>query len=178
MSNGTIKSTVPRYIDPRKFAQQGIDLKGEMAVSGFQRLVEAGVGLQQVYLDLQFYVDTDHANERVVRGSVRADIDMQCQRCLDTVSSTIECTVALGIVWSEESAQSLPSYLDPWIVGEDDADLCAMVEDELLLSLPYVALHEENCVDPSTMSDTADNESTEYTNPFQVLESLKGKIKK
>src|SRR5690606_35699247 len=101
------------------------------------------------------------------------------QRCLTPVSKPVECDISLAIVWTEEEAKALPKHLDPWIVEEISADFFEMVEEELLLSLPPVAYHEEQCVDPELFqSGEPVVVKHEKKNPFQVLEQLKSSPKK
>jgi uncharacterized protein len=59
-------------------------------------------------------------------------------------------------------------------VEEGQVDLYAMVEDELLLSLPAVAYHQEACVGPALFSSGEPVNEKQGKNPFQILEQLKG----
>jgi len=115
--------------------------------------------------------------KKIVTGHVQAKLALLCQRCLNPVTVSVESNISLGIVWDEEHAQSLPESLDPWIVGEGAADLYDMIEEEMLLSLPAVAYHEELCVDSKLFSSGQPVEVKKEKNPFQVLEQLKSSPK-
>ena len=125
----------------------------------------------------------DSQRRRIVQGSLEAEVELQCQRCLGGMMASVSSSFELGVVSSDERARQLPSELEPFIAGEDSADLWALVEDELLLALPAYPLHErEDC--PATAeleafepkADEAGNESEvgeRRENPFKVLEGLK-----
>lgn len=167
---------LPKQGDPRKFAQQGISLQGFVPVAALSRLVSV---VQEttgdVQVDLAFGLNEE--KKKVVTGHATADLTLVCQRCLEKVTVPVQSDISLAIVWDEEQAQALPEYLDPWIVGEGSADLFEMIEEELLLSLPAVAYHEEPCVDRQLFTSGKPVEVKKEKNPFQVLEQLKGSPK-
>lgn len=168
---------LPKQGDPRKFAQQGISLDGSVPVAALPRLVSAlqeDSGEIQVSLVFGF----NEEKKKVVTGRAAAELVLVCQRCLDKVSVPVESNISLGIAWDEEEAEKLPDYLDPWITGEGVADLYDMIEEEMLLSLPKVAYHEELCVDRKLFSSGKPIEVKKTKNPFQVLEQLKSSPKK
>jgi uncharacterized protein len=166
-----------RQADPRKFAQQGVSIEGFIPVSELPRLVdtvESSEGDVTVRLDFKI----DEEGKKIVKGKIKANLTLECQRCLEPVTLAVESDLALGIVWDEEAAKGLSESLDPWITGEGLADLYDMVEEEVLLSLPAVAYHPEPCIDTTLYSSgdaNVDIEVKKEKNPFQVLEQLKKK---
>ncbi len=168
---------LPKQADPRKFAQQGISLQGFIPVTELPRLVDAvEESTGEVQVELAFGISVE--KKKVVTGHASAELILVCQRCLDKVNVPVESNISLGIVWDEEDAEKLPEYLDPWITGEGVADLYDMIEEEMLLSLPKVAYHEELCVDRQLFSSGKPVEVKKTKNPFQVLEQLKSSPKK
>lgn len=176
MFKTTSLKPLPQQADPRKFAQQGISIQGLVAVNTLPRLVDA---LQDtsgnLQVDLAFGIN--EGKKKVVTGRAAADLTLVCQRCLENVTVPVESDISLAIVWDEEEAEKLPESLDPWIVGEGLADLYEMIEEEMLLSLPAVAYHEEPCVDRQLFSSGKPVEVKKVKNPFQVLEQLKSSPK-
>ncbi|MCP8898561.1 YceD family protein [Gilvimarinus xylanilyticus] len=179
MSQAPSNQSLPRRGDPRKYAQQGVELAGTVDLEELPRLKEVVEDKASFNVVLSFGVDEDH--KRVLEGTVEGEVALICQRCLDIVKKPLRGDIRLGIVWSEDQARALPRDLDPWIVGEGAADFYDIVEEELLLSLPAVAYHDHACV-PSEhfVSEAPDAKADEKPkqNPFQVLEQLKGTPKK
>lgn len=176
MLNTPLLKPLPKQGDPRKFAQQGISLEGFVPVAALPRLAEAvQEATGNVQVDLVFGINEE--KKKVVTGHATADLALVCQRCLEKVSVPVKSDISLAIVWDEEAAEALPEYLDPWIAGEGVADFYNMIEEELLLSLPAVAYHEEPCVDRQMFTSGKPVEVKKTKNPFQVLEQLKSSPK-
>ncbi|HEX7764359.1 MAG TPA: YceD family protein [Cellvibrio sp.] len=176
MFKTTSHKALPRQADPRKFAQQGVSLEGIIPTSELPRIVEATESSEgEVQVKLEFKLSEE--GRRVVVGHAHADMVLICQRCLEPVTVPVESDISLGIVWDEEAAAKLPPHFEPWIAGEGMADLYDMIEEELLLSLPAVAYHEEPCIDSKLYSSGKPVEVKREKNPFQVLEQLKSSPK-
>ncbi len=180
MSNTPSASPLPRQIDPRKFAQQGIEISGSIELSDLSRLGELLFSSKgQVDAHLTFGI----GEQRIlnVAGRIDACVENICQRCLGGVSVELNCELNLAILWKEEDAQNLPKHFDPWIVGEGQTDIYQIVEDELLLSLPIVSYHDYECV-PNTYFSAGEEEASRVieqeprVSPFQALEQLKGSL--
>lgn len=182
MLNAPSNSPLPRQLDPRKFAQQGIEIEGVVALSELTRLSEMLFSKEgSVYASLVFGIGEQRTLN--VIGHIEASVNNVCQRCLDAVPVVISCDISLAILWKEEHAERLPKNYEPWIIGEGQTDIYQIIEDELLLSLPIVSYHNEECV-PHAYFSSGEAEAEKViaataaeTNPFQVLEQLKGSLK-
>lgn len=159
----------PNRIDPRVAAEQQKRVQGNIPSSLLQRLSDAVSKLGTVEADLSFF--RDEQGRYRVTGSLRADVQMQCQRCMQDYDLPVEASVDAAIVWSDEQARQLPAELDPW-VADEYLDLIGAVEDEMLLSLPAMPVHKlEACSGPARYSSRAQEETA--NKPFAGLEVLK-----
>ena len=177
MSDAPSQPYLPRQVDPRKFAQKGINLSGRIPLSQLPRLSEAvQSGAEEVEVQVEFGVDQQRA--KTLKGHAKASVSVICQRCLQPTQLILDANIALAVVWTEEQAQNLSKDLDPWILEEGPADLYEAIEEELLLVLPMVAYHEEQCIDATALSagEVVQDEAVS-DNPFKVLEQLKGSPK-
>lgn len=184
MSSTPSTSVLPRHIDPRKFAQQGLSINGEVTLSALERLVPLLASVRgEVQSDLDFSVDEQGI--RVVDGVIDAKLELVCQRCLGACEQSLSLPIRLGIVWNDEQAARLTKARDPWLLADEgQTDIYQMIEEELILGLPIVAYHESDCV-ASSLYQAGEIEETgktgqatnlvenETTNPFQALQSLK-----
>ncbi len=73
---------------------------------------------------------------------VSAKVELVCQRCLDNVAYALKSKTTLTVVRDDEEAKRLLKELEPLLVDDDELDLYQLVEEELSLALPSVALHE------------------------------------
>ena len=131
--------------------------------------------------DLSFSFDSER--RRVIRGRLEAVVQVQCQRCLETMELNLRSEFVLGVVESDEMAGQLPAELEPLIAEGREIDLHVMIEDELIMALPPFPVHDEgDC--PAVVTLTAINAEadqrvaeagSERDNPFSVLAGLTGK---
>ncbi|WP_157954445.1 YceD family protein [Saccharospirillum mangrovi] len=127
--------------------------------------------------ELDFFQDEEH--RRIVTGTVRGQVELECQRCLQPMVQPLDSRFRLAIVYNDEMAKALPADDEPLLLLPDESlDPASIVEEELLLSLPLQAMHSEaECRIQTEFKPETDDTSTatEPTrdNPFQVLASLK-----
>jgi uncharacterized protein len=175
------KKIDPQHLDALAFARDAVCLQGESGLTDWPRLaveqqgdtMAAGAvvwqlegrtvaqsgGVDQIWLDL--------------RASVQ--LPMQCQRCLTPVLETVKAERSFRFVADEATAAALDDEAEEDIlVISRDFDALALVEDELILSLPLVPLHEV-CPEAVPMSamDPEFELAAERPNPFGVLAGLK-----
>lgn len=183
MPGPPLNKRLPRRVDPRKFAHQGVELEGQIPGADMPRLTEAVSRIEApVYAKLHFAID--EGGYRTVSGPLHAKVSLVCQRCMGETQLEIDSQLAVGVVTSDERSKQLPRSLEPWLIDseESEADLYAVVEDELLLDLPMVVYHDYQCIDEELYSagDAATEAASQKSkrNPFQVLEQLKDGKKK
>ncbi len=165
---------LPKRVDPRKLAEREVQLHGSVDLKSMPELLSLLVDDEgEVSVELSFALDEQKL--RTVKGQATARVRQQCQRCLDPVEVELEAEFSLAVVLNEEQAKNLPRYYDPLLV-EEDVVLAELVEEELILSLPAVAYHQDCDVQLSYGEGEAEpSEQDEKPNPFSVLASLKQK---
>ncbi len=160
---------LPLVINPRKLAEKNVEFTGQLAAKLFIRFEEHELGeLSPVDVRLHFFIDEQ--GYRVIKGSLTASIQMTCQRCLTLVEKSLLANWLLAVVKDEAQADRLPSIYEPYFQTDAKMSLVALIEEELLLSLPPVATHEE-C--KSIKFKQKALVIKEKPNPFDVLKVLK-----
>lgn len=169
---------LPVHIDPIRMADTRRLLEGRIALAEMVRL---GESLQdsagEVTVSLEFGIDNEGI--RFMRGRIQAEVSLECQRCLETLRFPIDSEFALAMVRSTVEAEALPSHYEPLLVEGEPLFLRDIIEDELLLALPIVPMHESDECSVGTASEQAaggmrkDNGTAEKANPFAVLANLK-----
>src|SRR5262249_18497786 len=96
-----------------------------------------------------------------------------CQRCLDVLDVVVDSTTRLGLVADEADVGTIPEDLEPVLAPEGRISIGELVEEELLLALPIVPLHEEECaVAPSVPLARDEPEEQTTQRPFEQLGEL------
>jgi len=117
------------------------------------------------------------AGERFLHVKAQADVALECQRCLSFFNTTIEAANVLQVVGSEaalDDGQDLDPEATERIVGSERLDVLALIEDELILNLPYVPMHDVCPSLPGSFVSSDDPAADAVRpSPFAVLSKLK-----
>lgn len=175
------KKLDPQHLDVLAFARDAKALQGAGALADWPRLLVEQHGdtltAGAVHWQLQGRMVPQSGGADPIGLDLRASVQlpMQCQRCLTPVLETVLAERSFRFVADEATAAALDDEAEEDIlVISRDFDALALVEDELILSLPLVPLHEV-CpeVVPMSAVDPEFEEAAERPNPFGVLASLK-----
>jgi uncharacterized protein len=175
------KKLDPKHLDLLSFARDAVSLQGEGFLTDWPRLAD-----EQFSKDISAGAVFWHLQGRTVPQTGAADqiwldlrasvkLPLQCQRCLTPVLETVEAERSFRFVADEATAAALDDEAEEDIlVISRDFDALALVEDELILSLPLVPLH-AICPEkvPMSAADPEFEEAAERPNPFGILASLK-----
>ena len=171
------KVKLPLTIDSLRAAQKSLDYAGVYTAEQATRLAESVESVDgDIEAELSFFID----NQRLVvlKGKATVPVTLLCQRCNQPYAYTVQATYCFSPVKNDEQAEALPAGYEPVDVDEfGEIDLLALTEDELILSLPIVPVHEhEHCeVSDAEMTFGELPPEAEKPNPFAVLASLKQK---
>ena len=98
-----------------------------------------------------------------------------CQRCLEAMDVAVESRVRVGLIGAQAEVSRVPEDLEPMLAPEGRVSIGELVEEELLLALPIVPLHEdagECAVTASTPRITDRQEQPATQRPFERLGEL------
>jgi len=111
----------------------------------------------------------------VAEMSLAGTARLQCQRCMQAMELGIESTTNLALILAEADAAEVPDELEPVLAREGRISTGELVEEELLLALPIVPLHEElaECAVPPAAPLIAEEGPEHVTQrPFEGLAEL------
>lgn len=119
---------------------------------------------------------TGSRGEPLLSLSVQASPLVECQHCLGLFNYQIDVQTLLEIVKSEQDLENdvdsegeIDYDANEKVLASTQLDVLDLVEDELILALPYVAKH-EICPD---QADLPEDNLEKKPSPFAVLEKLK-----
>ena len=171
------KVKLPLTLDPVRTAQKRLDYQGIYTPDQVERVAESVVSVDSdVECTMSFAVD----NQRlaVLQGTADVQVTLMCQRCNQPFPQAVHVSYCFSPVSSDDQAEALPEAYEPVDVNDfGEIDLLAVIEDELILALPVVPVHDsEHCeVSDADMVFGKLPEEAEKPNPFAVLASLKRK---
>jgi len=171
--------TLPASIDPIQLAERGARLTGTLSLKSMPRLVQACLdGSGDVHVDLSFE-RSEGEGLYEMRGDLSVTLRVLCQRCLDEMDFGLEVSPRLMFMRAGDNPALLELEADVMAVDKPLL-LSSVVEDELLLAMPMVPLHDLNkCPGKVHVAGAASpaKESVKVEkvkkNPFSVLSELK-----
>ncbi|MGB7550298.1 MAG: YceD family protein, partial [Chromatiaceae bacterium] len=110
-----------------------------------------------------------------LRGEIAARLVLTCQRCLGALTWDVNAPLELALISGLDEARLLPEELDPLLVSEASIRLLDLIEDELLLALPQIAMHEPGeCAPPGQEAMEVGVELVDAgsPHPFAILGAL------
>jgi uncharacterized protein len=173
------KSFNPQNLDVKAFAKAGLQLEGETPLSQLERLAQdcAGEISGVVQWSVQGALAPDASGKESIwlHLQVQATVPLTCQRCLSPVPTELELARDFRFVADEDTAiQEDEDAEEDLLVLTPSFDVLSLIEDELLMGLPLVPMHQA-CVGeqvPTSAEEEAILKATK-PNPFAVLASLK-----
>lgn len=170
----------PLRLDVQRFATEGAALDGAWPQASLPRLADSRAVPPTVDDQVTWHA---HGTTVAQRGGTaqiwlhlqgRADLMLQCQRCLEPVACQVTVDRRLRFVDGEDEAERLDAD------SEDDVlalprrlDLRELVEDELLMALPIIPRHED-CALPASGAAAAEETTEQTPHPFAALTGWKG----
>jgi len=123
-------------------------------------------------VDVDFEFTRGVYNHDAIRGQYKVGLTTQCQRCLEPMVLEIDQSFELLIDASDEDVEAF--QVDTVFTEDGYLNLCEVIEDELILALPLIMMHDNDGCNPYLKEHVDDAPpAQERPNPFAVLASLK-----
>jgi uncharacterized protein len=169
------------HLDIQHMAQSAQAVSGQVRVGVFTRLMQDVLPSGADHLAAW----SVHTHTRQPLGQAQAQVwlsleasaclPLVCQSCLEPVDVSIVSQRSFRFVASEEQALLEDEDAEEDVlVNPHDVDVCALMEDELILSLPLVPRH-GGCIAAyqATPEEVAADLEAARPNPFAALVNLK-----
>jgi uncharacterized protein len=171
------KVKLPKLLDPVKSATKRSEYRGMMLSADMPRLLEVVAGIDDE-IDAQVKFLKDEQGLSYFEGQLHCTTSLVCQRCGGVFTHPLDVSFCFSPVQGldSEDTDELPDPYEPVEVNDHgEINLLQVFEDELMLSLPIVALHaEEDCARKRDEMSFGEIEPIdERPNPFAVLKELK-----
>jgi uncharacterized protein len=133
---------LPPTVDPILLADTGARLSGRVPLGNMARLKAQLLDDNgEAEVDLAFE-RPEGANLRRMHGRVAAHVNVTCQRCLESMTIAISAAPDTILLRAGEPEPELPPDADVLTVAMSPTSVAALIEEELLLALPMVPMHE------------------------------------
>lgn len=169
-------------VDVKKFFSRQTQLSFVLSQSALKRLAQyvndtdASNG-SEIEIELDFIQDEE--GRFILRGIMQGRMLLTCQRCLQAVEYelasdfNVQIVDELKVSGDRELAQD---ELDVVVSLEGKLDLLALIEDELILSLPLVVYHKEQDCNQALVDLQSNAQQVTAARPFAELAALKSQL--
>jgi len=178
MSSHSNIQRLPTEVDPFKLVEQSRIFEGRIPQGDFPRLKEllSGDSYKDELVEVNLEFTRTDTRLPVIRGTIKAELQMVCNRCLEATDLTIDTALEVVLVGSDEQAERLQDSFDIWLVEDQNLFLQDFIEDEILLAMPIVIAHDD--CEPARdliegLPGDEDEEEQQKENPFAALKDLK-----
>jgi uncharacterized protein len=153
-------------IDGFEFASAGATQQGVWPLSDFPRLRDAlATDAGEVAYEISGV--RDERGRPGLRLKVRGTLRLRCQRCLEPMPFEVQTdeTLVLAATLAEIHAEPADAHAPDRVVAGKEMALRELIEDELILAVPYAPRH-ESCTAAGARDDA------EKVSPFAGLRGL------
>ena len=154
-----------------RLAKAGEQLQGLLDISRMRRVM-AFLPQSDGQLSYCLSFSFDDTGRICIQVELKAELQVICQRCLQPMQIDIDRESWLALIKDRSEMETLPARFEPLtLVDEDDLSILALLEDELLLAIPFAPLHPES--ECSASEDVKRLQVEGKPNPFASLAQLK-----
>ena len=155
-------------IDALEFARAGESLQGTCAVADLPRLRDVLLE-DSGALEYELLGQRDGQGQPVLRLRIRGALQLVCQRCLEAMVLPVNIDTTLGLAGSQAEIDGEPLTVDSpeRIAASKRLAVHELIEEELLLTVPYAPRHAQCELREQKGSDAKES-------PFADLGALVG----
>ena len=167
-----------QYVDTYELTRAGHEIRGQAPIDQFERLIEDLPDQADTMVSWTIKGEMDSFGQRFLHVHVVAAPLLECQRCLKPLEWAVDSQNRLEVVNSEaalnvdDGMDADPDDAIERILGSQRLDVLALVEDEIILSLPYVPKHDVCPSLPEPLEEEPESDAVRPS-PFAVLDQLK-----
>ncbi len=184
-----MRGPLTRHVDPWRAGAAGEVLSGSLAAAALPRLRALAPPVEPLQARLDFVLQAGSPGVVRISARVSGRCTVTCQRCLEPMVLPCQVESTLLVVPDEVSARTVAGDLEALVSAPGQAlDLVALVEDEVMLSLPFAPRHDPGQCPPEALAAAgpvggveqagcagadAAPDSEGRDNPFAVLAALR-----
>ncbi len=144
--------------------------EGQIEADSMSRLSELLVA-SPATIAMKFEFQSSDFDAPMLVGEMQTELQVECQRCLQAMTTPMKQEFKLLIDANDDVVQQ--SGLDTIYSDDGSIDIFKVAEDELILALPLVAMHEDETCNKHWRATDSSHDPDARENPFSVLKELK-----
>jgi len=172
--NRSAGAGVPRDFDALQLASRGETLTGEVDMARRARVADRLVPEAAAPIAWQIAGARDALGRPTLVVTIQGSLPVVCQRCLQPFDASIDQRSELLLARDSAELKRLDAEALEVVSAAGPIDALSLIEDELLLSLPFAPRHPEGkCPASETMVMERGSTRQKSASPFASLAALK-----
>ena len=158
---------------------QGKEIKHSTEINYFQRLLSDQPQQPNSKVNWSISGYCNNLDQNFISVSVSASVQVICQRCMGTMDLDIKSDNQFIIFKTQNEVQAYDvsateDDLEPLLVTSKNFDVLELIEDELILNMPFTPKHNDCVYDAPEDADISLNGGlADRPSPFAILSKLK-----
>lgn len=163
----------------RSGSQNSKQISGNTVISQFERLLLDLPPQPSSTVTWSISGYCNSLDQSFISVSVQAHVTVVCQRCLDSMVLDIDSDNQFIIFKTSDQVRAYDDTateddLEPLLVDNTNFDVLELIEDELILNLPFTPKHDDCVADvPEDADITINGGLADQPSPFAILSKLK-----
>ena len=130
-------------------------------------MLVADRGLIEVTVSAQ---PNDSCPKGVLVCHLKGHLKLLCQRCLEPMTLEVDDTFSLAPLKTQAQLERLPDEYVPWMIEEEQNSIWSVLEDALIIVVPFVPKHDDvNC---GLARESKTLEQEDVKSPFSNLDKI------
>uniref|UniRef100_UPI00333F8615 YceD family protein n=1 Tax=Castellaniella defragrans TaxID=75697 RepID=UPI00333F8615 len=178
--NSRLSEAEAQAFDALALARNGRALQDETPVAGFARLCEGLPAPQDGMIAWRLAGRRDGQGNAWLDVQARGAVRVVCQRCLEAMDLPLDVANSLRLLATQAEVDAMDALEAggqgddvEYLVAEGRMDGLGLVEDELILAVPYAPRHAACAGGPDPAADGKRNPDPGRPSPFAALGRLK-----
>ncbi len=163
-----MKVGIPARINLFKFASQGLALSGNYKVEDFPR-VSALVNNASAPLEVELNFNLENDKIPCIKGRIKLDVALTCQRCLDEVKIHLNPSFQLAFLQNEQQGKGLNPNFETILNADREFSSIEFITHEVLISIPTIPTHAYECASYKGIPEKIGQNQS----PFVILKQIK-----
>lgn len=172
-----MSNRLPIEVNPFRMIEQRRSLTGMLSLQQLPRLCVLAAESTDSEFKIEMIFTHSASGLPLIAGSVKGQLWLNCQRCLEPVSVNIDAQINVVLTASQVDREPEEEGYELYIVDNERIFVRDFIEDEILLALPVVPRHEAcQPVKPlfeGSPDELKDSAAEEKANPFAALKDWK-----
>jgi uncharacterized protein len=154
-------------VDAAVYARTAGEIRRSFSVAELPRLAKAGAKEGSIAAILHF---AEYDGQPVIDGGLEGAAVLACQRCMQPMTIALQESFRVMVVPQERADE--PGGYEPVVADVAHFDVRWFVEEQALLALPLVPMHESMACRPSDETDSAGTDEGGRQTPFADLRKM------